>query len=228
MENKRFWGTRSKDGPRHWCGTIWHKTCSIYALQSFLEQNNIKGIIKYAIAGAWHLSCRKRGPTELQTDLHSHIYGILRQASRRGFSREDILYCMATALGTERGKHSRMPSKRTQYILKQGDLILKIGKPPAPSRCAEEKKKMLEKILDLVRTGRRLSEIVGEYPGAYNIAAKLMQYSPPRTYRTDVLYIHGPSGTGKTTSIHLTLDWLQTQGYCQSVERAKLHLYISL
>ena len=30
---------------------------------------------------------------------------------------------------------------------------------------------------------------------------KLMRFRPPRTFRTDVVYIHGPPGTGKTTTI---------------------------
>lgn len=43
------------------------------------------------------------------------------------------------------------------------------------------------------------------YPGMGRIVKQLMQFRPQRKHRTDVLYIHGPTGIGKTTCIFKTL-----------------------
>ena len=42
---------------------------------------------------------------------------------------------------------------------------------------------------------------------------KLARFRPPRCFRTEVLYIYGESGTGKTTSIWNVLKYLQDNNY---------------
>ena len=42
---------------------------------------------------------------------------------------------------------------------------------------------------------------------------KLARFHPPRTFRTEVLYLYGESGTGKTTSVFHVLQYLRDEKY---------------
>ena len=57
----------------------------------------------------------------------------------------------------------------------------------------------------------RCKEIAQQYPMMIEKIYKLARYRPPRTFRTNVLYVHGPSGMGKTTSIYSVLKYLRDQ-----------------
>ena len=129
--------------------------------------------------GVAHLMS-KDGPIRTQKDIHCHMYVEFYAEHQAGVFRDKIF---STAWPSKKRELSTMKDAQdiyVKYILKQGTPLLKIGKPPAQSYS--EKEKVGEKILALVRKGCRLSKMWA------NIAAKLLQYSPPRTYHTDVLY----------------------------------------
>ena len=71
-----------------------------------------------------------------------------------------------------------------------------------------QKRKSTEIILEEIKKGTRYSKLCSIYPGCINYINKLMQFRPMRKHRTDVLYIYGPSGIGKTTAIQRTLQTL--------------------
>ena len=61
-------------------------------------------------------------------------------------------------------------------------------------------------ILDLVKQGYRRSQLEEKYPAMTSTIAKLMTHRPTRDFETQCLYVWGPPGTGKSTTIHKVLQ----------------------
>lgn len=73
-----------------------------------------------------------------------------------------------------------------------------------------DKKNLL--ILERAKQGARRSELIAEFGTSMAVAkmiATSMEFRPPRKHRTDLLYLWGPAGVGKTTEIHRTLEAIQ-------------------
>ena len=80
------------------------------------------------------------------------------------------------------------------------------------------KRTKTEEILSMVRSGKKCSEIVCQYPQLVEKIYKLARFRPPRTFRTNVLYLYGPSGVGKTHGIWTVLKYLRDNNYLQNLE----------
>ena len=69
------------------------------------------------------------------------------------------------------------------------------------------------KILDLIKQGYRRSQLETQFPAMVTTVAKLMSHRPSRDFETQCLYVWGPPGTGKSTTIHKVfqafakIDW---------------------
>ena len=57
----------------------------------------------------------------------------------------------------------------------------------------------------MVINGDRCSKIISIYPQMLEKVYKMAKFRPPRTYKTDLWYLFGPSGIGKTTTVFNTL-----------------------
>lgn len=68
-----------------------------------------------------------------------------------------------------------------------------------------------EHILQKVKDGKKRNELVDEYPTCTRIVDQFMLRRPHRTERTDILYIYGPSGVGKTTCVYSLLETLKKE-----------------
>lgn len=75
-------------------------------------------------------------------------------------------------------------------------------------------------IKEEILKGQRLSQLIKKIPGHYNQIAKLMFLCPRRSFRTYVLYLNGPTGTGKATMMFALLESiakeLDPDFYCKS------------
>ena len=63
--------------------------------------------------------------------------------------------------------------------------------------------------MQLILQGKKCSEICMLYPQLLPQIYKLGRFRPQRTFRTDLVYYHGPPGTGKTTSISRVLNTIR-------------------
>ena len=102
-----------------------------------------------------------------------------------------------------------------RYIKMKGPQWTEMGEKGRLHLSAEKVVPQLKKsnsavILDLVKAGKRSSEIVLQFPSMYPQIMKLMRYRPLRQHKTQCLYIWGPTGMGKTTTIDRCLTSLQT------------------
>lgn len=61
-------------------------------------------------------------------------------------------------------------------------------------------------LLDLIKQGKRASELLESAPTQHLFIRKMMDQRPPRRHRTNCLYIYGPPGIGKTTMIAQVLE----------------------
>lgn len=59
-----------------------------------------------------------------------------------------------------------------------------------------------------------MSEILVEFPAMYSTIAKLMLQRPRRVLKTNVLYLWGPTGAGKTTMVYRVLSALAQRNMC--------------
>ena len=57
----------------------------------------------------------------------------------------------------------------------------------------------------MVMNGDRCSKIISIYPQMLEKVYKMAKFRPPHTYKTDLWYLFGPSGIGKTTTVFNTL-----------------------
>ena len=80
----------------------------------------------------------------------------------------------------------------------------------AEKQVPQLKKSNSSVILDMVKNGHRSSEIIAQFTSMYTQILKLMRFRPPRTHKTQCLYIYGPTGLGKSTTIDRCLTSLQT------------------
>ena len=69
-------------------------------------------------------------------------------------------------------------------------------------------------ILRMIKEGYRASEIIVEYPAMYATIAKLMLKRLRRVIRTNVLYLYGPTGVGKTSLVFRVLKTLARLNMC--------------
>ena len=104
------------------------------------------------------------------------------------------------------------------YLRGKGGLIASVGIQALmtsfnSSKQSKNTRTKTEEILDMVKAGKKCSEIVNRYPQLIEKVYKLARFRPPRTFRTNVLYIYGPSGLGKTHSIWTVLKYLRDNNY---------------
>lgn len=101
------------------------------------------------------------------------------------------------------------------YIKKTGPLSYEHGRSDTGfAKSTIPRTKNSDVILDLVKQGKRMSEIVALYSSMHTTVAKLMQYRPRRQEQTQLLYLWGPSGIGKTTMVYRVLKTIQEMGLC--------------
>lgn len=74
----------------------------------------------------------------------------------------------------------------------------------------ETARKKTEIIYEEIIKGTRFSKLCATYPMCMPQIARLMRFRPAREHRTDILYIHGPPGTGKTTTTLRVLKSIRT------------------
>lgn len=98
------------------------------------------------------------------------------------------------------------------YIEKKGPLLHEQGE--RPGRTAAPRTNNSAVILERIRTGHRMSEILLEFPAMYSTIAKLMLQRPRRVLKTNVLYLWGPTGAGKTTMVYRVLSALAQRNIC--------------
>ena len=75
-----------------------------------------------------------------------------------------------------------------------------------PPKNASSSKTQAAQILNFVKSGFKASDILSWFPTQYNTIVKMMKFRPPRTSKTSVLHIWGPTGVGKTTLVHRVLE----------------------
>ena len=64
-----------------------------------------------------------------------------------------------------------------------------------------QKRKQAEEIMEMIKDGKRCSEIVAQYPQQLANIYQLARFRPQRKHRTDLIYYYGRAGVGKTTCI---------------------------
>ena len=64
-------------------------------------------------------------------------------------------------------------------------------------------------VLDLVKQGYRRTQLETQFPAMVSTIAKLMTHRPFRDFETQCLYVWGPPGTGKSTTIHKVFQALK-------------------
>lgn len=98
------------------------------------------------------------------------------------------------------------------YIEKKGPLLHEQGERPGRNNPPRTNNSAV--ILERIRTGHRMSEILLEFPSMYTTIAKLMLQRPRRVLKTNVLYLWGPTGAGKTTMVYRVLSALAQRNIC--------------
>ena len=76
-------------------------------------------------------------------------------------------------------------------LISHGDFLQSYKKP---SKCSE--------IMDKIKQGYRRTQLEIQYPSMVSQISKMMQHRPSREHETQCLYVWGPPGTGKSTTIH--------------------------
>ena len=103
-----------------------------------------------------------------------------------------------------------------KYVM-QGYKLPKLGEL---SRTKTGVDQFQDENLKLIKKGMKYSQAVARDPGSSNTKKEMMLFRPPRKHRTDVLYLWGRAGTGKSTSIYNTLTaFRNTYGhtfYCKT------------
>jgi hypothetical protein len=103
------------------------------------------------------------------------------------------------------GNWKRTVENTIQHIKKMGEPTLVLGQPPLSQNT-----NLL--LLNKIKQGTKRSELIALYPSMVNVINKLIQFRPPRTILTHVLYIWGSTGVGKTTMIYRILATLRKLG----------------
>ena len=93
-----------------------------------------------------------------------------------------------------------------------GPFLHEQGERPGATRVPPSNNSAV--ILQRIRTGHRMSEILLEFPPMYSTIAKLMLQRPRRVLKTNVLYLWGPTGAGKTTMVYRVLSGLAQRNLC--------------
>ncbi len=96
------------------------------------------------------------------------------------------------------------------YILEKGDPTLQYqcDYTSAPVKKSEQitpRTLLMEKI----RRGDRMVDILKEHPGYSSYVLSNMKFSPSRDFRTNITWVWGPPGCGKSTTTHLFLQLLE-------------------
>ena len=94
-------------------------------------------------------------------------------------------------------------------------LYYEIGEKPVylehePKMSSEKSKELQSKgaeILRLVKEGCKRSELVIKFPTMIRQIRDAMEFRPPRSFKTHCIYVHGPTGVGKTTAIQAALNY---------------------
>lgn len=193
---------------RHWVLTIFNHRLSALALVQQLDQLRKKGYIKTAV-----ISEEEEAPTTGVT--HFHVYVYTHKAQRRSIFGTIILNsCKVMPLDPKGQSLYKVRNAYLLYIKKKG-----IYKQVGEEIDMEELKKSAraygtkaEQVRELVLSGVRKSEIIRRHPSMYSVINKLMELRPPRTHKTYILYIYGPTGKGKTTNILRALEAVKYAG----------------
>ena len=145
---------------------------------------------------------------------HWHAYVRLSQNQRASFFEDLRRSCWIQRLERDERDLSLNDSilRYLKYIEKNGPLLHEQGERPTERAAPRSNNSAV--ILQRIRTGSRMSEILLEFPAMYATIAKLMLQRPRRVLKTNVLYIWGPTGGGKTTMVYRVLSALAQQNIC--------------
>ena len=153
------------------------------------------------------------GPQETTKDgvTHWHAYMKLKRSQRKSwFGSISTEAWIRPLLKDPRDKSLNDSEQRyVQYVKMSGPPLAQHG-----TLFSQPRTNNSMQILKMIKEGYRMSEIVVEYPSMYATIAKLMLQRPKRVTKTDVLYLWGPTGVGKTSMVFRVLKTLQRLHLC--------------
>lgn len=153
---------------------------------------------------------------------HYHAFVVLPRSRSRSWIPRDIkLVCKCAVLQKKKDTWRDSANSYIDYIkgkgtgfIEEGVIDLPANPPPMSSKTAE--------ILKLIQQGTRRITVECMHPTMHHIIPKLMKHFPPRQGTTQSLYLWGPPGTGKSTtvlnvmraisSIHPDMDFYSKMG----------------
>ena len=119
--------------------------------------------------------------------------------------------CLAVVTRTGKDTLNEALAKYINYIKGKGGPLIERGVPLLQliGQRNPNKRTKNEIILSRILDKERCSSICLDYPAMLPQIYKLARFRPQRTHRTDLVYYHGPPGTGKTTAISRVLNTIR-------------------
>ena len=102
--------------------------------------------------------------------------------------------------------HTEAVNAYIKYCTKNGPALYKEGDFMTSTKTDKSKS---SQILDLVKQGYRRTQLETQFPAMTSTIARLMTHRPSREHETRCLFVWGPPGTGKSTTIHRVLQALK-------------------
>lgn len=164
-----------------------------------LEALRKSNLILRAFCGRAHVSTTN-------ASLHCHLFVCYTQAKRRA---QHNKYFRCSWAQTFKQYNASSEGAYYKYALHGLPALWEYNPPISNVPISPVKKTQGALILEMVKSGVRLSEIIAEYPYQHQRVKALGYMRPPRTHLTKVLHIWGIAGVGKTYMIHKTLMAVQ-------------------
>ena len=103
--------------------------------------------------------------------------------------------------------------KYINYIKRKGKPLVHKNMESSFQSKKTPKRNLSEEIKQKILSGRKMKSLCMEYPHMVSRIGPLMMMRPRKYVETDCLYIHGPSGIGKTTMMKRITEVVKTYHY---------------
>lgn len=140
---------------------------------------------------------------------HHHVFVHLPKSRQRDWipldirkhSKYGMLSCSKNTWNESAIAYQRYVTKKGPNYMQEGAFELPEPQAPKDTQAAH--------ILDRIKKGERASVLLSQFPTMEVTIRRFMREYPPRTHKTQCLFIYGPRGTGKSMTVQTFLRALE-------------------